>query len=110
MTEKEFERSINHELEWLKYYADYKSREKLNSNSDLYNDLITMGYTKRSIPLDRRCPYCILTSDTKINEYTNIEDLRMIFEDRDSQNNKFTPLEILWMSPEKREWIIKKLC
>ena len=107
MTEKEFEIAIEQEISWLRYYA--LKRDELTESSNLYDDLISIGYTKRVIPLSDRCPKFIVTSENQITEKTRIEDLVIITERRNTQDNKFTPLEVLWMDKTKREWIIRQL-
>lgn len=107
MTEKEFQIAIEQEISWLKYYA--LKRDELTESSNLYDDLISIGYTKRVIPLWDRCPKFIVTSDMGITEKTRIEDLEIISERRNLLQNKFTPLEVLWMDNTKRGWIIRQL-
>ena len=107
MTESEFKIAIEQEISWLRYYA--LKRDELTQSSNLYDDLISIGYTKRVIPLWNRCPKFIVTSENQITEKTRIEDLVIITERRNTQDNKFTPLEVLWMDKTKREWIIRQL-
>lgn len=105
---KEFERAIDHETQWLKYYANSNSKVLLTTETEnIYDTLKSIGYTKRVLPLDMRCKYCTVTSNKKIDKDVDITDLFSIGEGRDSKNNKFTPLEIFWMKyPEKRQYII----
>ena len=107
MTESEFKIAIEQEISWLRYYA--LKRDELTESSNLYDDLISIGYTKRVIPLWDRCPKLIVTSDMRITEKTPVKDLVIITERRNTQDNKFTPLEVLWMDKTKREWIIRQL-
>ena len=107
MTESEFKIAIEQEISWLRYYA--LKRDELTESSNLYDDLISIGYTKRVIPLWDRCPKFIVTGDMMITEKTRIEDLKIITERRNTQDNKFTPLEVLWMDKTKRDWIIRQL-
>jgi hypothetical protein len=109
MTQKEYDRAIDHEISWLKYYALRSTRELLNKESNLYKDLVSIGYTKKVIPLWLRCPYCIITSNNKIDLNTPIKELEIIREPRDNNNNRYTALEFEWLNPNKREYIIKKL-
>lgn len=109
MTQKEYDRAVEHEISWLKYYGLRSSRELLNKESNLYKDLVSIGYTKKVIPLWLRCPYCIVTSNNKIDVKTKVEELEIIREPRDNDNNRFTILEIEWMKLEKRDDIIKKI-
>lgn len=107
---KEYNKAVEQEISWLRYYANKDTRELLNTESNLYNDLISIGYTKRVTPLWLRCPCFNLTSNIKIDINIKIEDLETIGEGRNSEMNRYTPLEIEWMKyPEKRLEIIKKL-
>jgi hypothetical protein len=108
ITKEEFIEMIDHEINWLYYYSWHEDREKLNENSDVYKDLSRMGYTKRVIPLELRCPMCILTSDKYIGPNFNLEDLRVIQERRSDKN--LTPLEVairIW--PEKKLELLNRL-
>lgn len=110
MDKKEFEKLINHEVDWLKYYAFWEDREKLTIDSELYEDLRSIGYAKVNTPLDKRCPKCIVTSDEIITENTNVEDIYYIANLRNHEENRYTPLEVyLIIYPEKKQEIIDKL-
>jgi hypothetical protein len=108
ITEKDFIEAIEHEINWLYYYAWYEDREKLNEKSDVYRDLSRMGYTKRVLPLDLRCPMYILTSDKPIEPGIKVEDLKIVQERRTDKN--LTPLEVaikIW--PERKMEFLNKL-
>jgi thermostable 8-oxoguanine DNA glycosylase len=110
MNKEEFLKLVNQELDWLRYYAYDESRKKLNIDSNIYDDLISIGYTKRNLPLYKRCAPCILTSNEKITKTTNIEDLFVEYSLRSNENNLFTPLEIFWIKyPNRRKEIIINL-
>jgi len=103
-------RLVNHEVDWLKYYAFRDDRENLTSESDLYRDLRSIGYAKVKTPLDKRCPMCIVTSEKPIKDVDNIEDLYYIPKLRNHEENLYTPLEVYWiMNPDKRQEIINRL-
>ena len=85
ITKEKLIEMVDHEINWLYYYSWYEDREKLNESSDVYKDLSRMGYTKRVIPLDLRCPMCILTSDTHIGPGSKLEDLRIVQERRSDE-------------------------
>lgn len=109
---KELNKLIDHELQWLRYYALEEHRKKLTTNSNIYEDLKSIGYTKRVMSLDKRCASGAITSktNTPISEYSVLEDLEWLKEYRNPEENKFTPLEVLWiLFPEQREWVIQKL-
>jgi len=109
---KELNKLVDHELQWLKYYALEESRKKLTTDSNIYQDLKSIGYTKRVISLDKRCAAGAITSktNTPLSEYSVLEDLESIKEYRNPEENKFTPLEVLWvLFPEQRVWVIQQL-
>lgn len=108
MTEKDFWELVNHEIDWLYYYAWNKSRSLLNENSDLYSDLQPIGYVKRPLPLDIRCAKCVLTSDKPIEVGMNIEDLYPVSFPR--RENIMTPLEIaIKIFPERKMELLDRL-
>ena len=110
MNYEELDKLVDQELQWLRYYATAETRQKLNINSDLYTELKSIGYTKRVIPLDRRCPAVMLTANTKIDISTDIETIIQIGEPRDKEKNCFTPLEFYLIKyPERKQWAIDKL-
>lgn len=107
MENKEFLKLVNQELDGLRYYAHIESRQSLTVNSNLYNEFIPMGYTKRPMKLDRRCASVSLTSNNKISPNIKLEDLIIIHEPKDDNNNKYTPLEVFWIKyPDKRNEIL----
>ena len=108
MTEKDFWKWVDHEIDWLYYYAWHESRSALNENSELYRDLQPMGYVKRPLPLDIRCAKCVLTSDKSIEVGMNIEDLYYVSFPR--RENVMTPLEIaLKIFPERKMELLDRL-
>lgn len=112
MTSEELEKYVDHELQWLRYYALEEDRKKLTESSDIYSELRSIGYTKRVIPLHKRCVSCSITSktNTPFCKYSLLDDLISIQEYKNHQENKFTPLEVYWeLFPEKRSWVIEKL-
>lgn len=108
---KDFEKAIDHETQWLRYYANSDTRELLKVDSNIYNTLVSIGYAKKYTPLYIRCAWCIVTCDKIIDKDTEISDLKIIGESRNIELNKYTPLEVYWMKyPEKRQDIINILC
>jgi hypothetical protein len=98
---------VDRETDWLAYYSHQESSEKLNMDEPLYDQLVSIGYTKVVTPLDIRCNGWLCF------EYTDgmtIEDLVPLMERRNSEENKFTPVEI-WVKlfPEDKELIYKRL-
>ena len=97
---------VEHELQWLRYYANSDTRKSLTVDSNIYEHLVSIGYTKRVIPLDRRCSPCTLTG----SDIFNIDSMIAIGEGRDSEKNKWTPLEVFWVNyPDKKNWVLEKL-
>lgn len=110
MKKEEFLKYVEHEINWLKYYARKDTREKLTVNSNLYKDLISIGYAKRYTPLPQRCAGCILTADKNITSEITIEDLYISYALKNNEENRYTPLEIFWMKfPNERINILQKL-
>jgi hypothetical protein len=105
---EELNKLVELELQWLKYYAYVDSRNSLNENSNLYEDLISIGYTKRVVKLDRRCVPCIITSDEIITENFDVSNLR-----KDSNlrgYNRYSPVEAyIKIFPKKKMEILNKL-
>lgn len=109
MTHEELYKLVNHELDFLRYYAYRATREILNINSNLYDVMISIGYTKRVIPLDRRCPAGMITVKGTIDLF-DIEDLENGCGPRNHQEGRYTPLEIFWIKfPERRQEVIDNL-
>jgi hypothetical protein len=109
MNIEELEKYVDLEIQWLNYYANRETREKLTEHSDIYNDLISIGYTKRVIKLDLRCCPCTITSDETIKEGMELLKLR-----KHSVNlrgeNKLSPIETyIKIYPYKKISIINKL-
>jgi hypothetical protein len=110
MTIEELDKYIDHELQWLRYYANSDTRKELTESSNLYKDLASIGYAKRVMPLFYRCTPCSITSvtNTPICESSSLEDLISTSQSRNE--NSFSPLEVYWiLYPEKRKWVIERL-
>ena len=86
---EELKNYVIHELEWLRYYALEDSRKKLNNDSSIYDQLVSIGYTKRVIPLPNRCSAAWIKM--------NGNDLELSKEHpRCIEKNIYTPLEV-WL-------------
>ena len=105
ITKEQLDKWIDTEIGALRYYGLRADRETLTEESNLYDHLRSIGYTKKVIPLHRRCAETTITSNKTITKDTKLEDMYEIHSwDRD---NKYSPLEIYWMiCPEKRKHII----
>jgi hypothetical protein len=110
MTYTELLKFVNQELEWLRYYTHRDYKIKLTKDSSIYDTLISIGYTKRVISLDLRCPSAILTSVDSINNLTDLNALEIISKPRNHNENCYTALEFFWIKyPEKRQDVIDNL-
>ena len=99
---------IDIEIQWLHYYAHVESREQLNESSDIYNDLVSIGYTKRVMPLEMRCCPCVITSDEIITEGLDLSKLQ---KDKNLRgDNRLSPLEAyIKLFPDKKMIMLNRL-
>lgn len=105
---KQLERWIDTELGVLRYYGFREDRWALTENSNIYEDIRSIGYTKRPMPLIRRCSPVSITSDVEINSSTKIEDLYV--HNTWDRTNHFSPCEIFIMIyPDRKMEIINIL-
>jgi hypothetical protein len=105
---EELEKLIDQEIQWLRYYGHIDSRQALNEKSEIYRDLISIGYTKRIIPLDRRCCPCIITSDEIICEGFDID--KLITDSNLRGENRYSPIEAYTkIFPDKKMEIFNRL-
>ena len=108
MNIEELKKLIDIEIQWLYYYSLAESRRRLNEHSNIYNDLVSIGYTKRVMKLDLRCCPCIITSDEIISEKTDISRLKKVNGLRGE--NRLSPVEAyISIYPEKKMDIINRL-
>lgn len=108
MKKEEFWKIVDKEIQWLAYYGLGEDRKKLDlSKNTIYEQLRSIGYTKRVIPLDLRC---IGYLSYKWEEGMVVENLTPLNERRNVDGNTFSPLEI-WIKlfPNERELIYKKI-
>ena len=96
------------EIDFLRYYGYREDVNVLTTESNIYRDVRSIGYTKRSMPLYNRCSPVSITSLEIIHGGTLLESLYQVYTwDRD---NIYTALEIIWMLfPERRPEILHKL-
>jgi hypothetical protein len=108
MNYDEFIKMVNQEINWLSYYSNGPSKDSLSNDRGIYEQLISIGYAKRKVELSRRCAPAIVTSQYTINSDITPENL-IITNDglRNSQENRYTPLEVFWLIfPNRRDEII----
>jgi len=109
MNINELEKLVELELQWLYYYSREDSKQNLNLESNIYEDLISIGYTKRPVKLDIRCCPCTITSDKIITEKTDISELFKSPINKRGEN-KLSPVEVyIKLFPDKKIDIINKL-
>lgn len=108
MKKEELWKIVELEIQWLAYYGLREDREKLDlSKESIYEQLRSIGYTKRVIPLDLRC---IGPLSYNWGKEISIENLVSLNERRNLVENRFSPVEI-WVKlyPNDKELIYKKL-
>lgn len=109
MTNEELNKLIDIEIQWIKYYSLASSRESLNELSDIYRDLKEMPYSKRRMSLDKRCCPCVITSEKKIDENTDISEIK-ISNTKNREINVFSPIETFFkLYPMRKMDIINRL-
>jgi len=94
----------------LRYYASRKSRNELINVENLYIDLERMKYSKRQMPLYKRCSAAMVTSACVIDSSTDVDDVYVVTKGRKVEDNIFTSLEVLIkLYPNKHEKILNLL-
>ena len=110
MTKEQLKKEVELELQWLKYYAFREDRENYDPSKLPYEQLRSIGYTKRVIPLQLRCGFCRVTSAELITKDTNIEDLVLSNDPRVIDKNIYTALDFWTIKfPEDHKWIKQTL-
>lgn len=108
MTLDELNKLVDLEIQWLRYYAREDSRLLLNENSNIYTDLVSIGYTKRVVPLHLRCVPCVLTAIDGINEDMDLSKLQKLASIKN--DNNLSPLEAyIKIYPEQKLQILNRL-
>lgn len=109
MSKEELVKHAELELQWLRYYANEETRRTFDPTKSPYDQLVSIGYTKRVLPLQYRCVFVRLTSDISITD-SAIEDIIESNEPRVIENNVYSALEVLLMKcPEEHDWVTKYL-
>jgi hypothetical protein len=81
------------EADWLRYYGhkDTKMSERFDDEK-FYDRIISIGYTKRVIPLHNRCAMLNISSDKPVLD-SEIKDIYAVGDGRNHDRNVYTPLE-----------------
>ena len=113
MEYQELIKAVELELQWLQYYANKESREKINNDSSIYEQLVSIGYTKRYMDLDKRCAHTpiVLNKLVKGNicPETNLDDLFNCEEPRDGKE-VFSAVEVFCLKyPDQFNFIRNSL-
>ena len=103
MSKIELWKLVEQEMSWFIYYGYKGDRKSVNMDRPLYDQVRSIGYAKVNTPLDIRC--------TSLSSVWGGE-IPLEFENkrRDSEGNRFTPLETwVLLYPEDKELIYKKI-
>lgn len=110
MNKEELKKEVELELQWLRYYGLREDREKYDPKVSAYEQLRSIGYTKRVVPLAMRCGFCRVTTSSPITKDTVIEDLEITANQRSPENNVYTALDVWSMKfPEDHAWLKESL-
>ena len=108
ITLDELKRLVEIEVGWLGLYGREDTRMKLDINSSIYDDLVSIGWTKKVMKLELRCCPCIITSDETITENFDITKLKIAHTVRGE--NKYTPVETyIKIYPDEKMDIINRI-
>lgn len=95
------------EADWLRYYGQSETRlDERFEDSNFYDRIKSIGYTKRVIPLPNRCSMLNITSDKPVLE-SDVEDLREEYSIRNHDKNVYTALEYLIAKGIEKDKLIK---
>lgn len=101
---------VDHEIQWLGYYALERTKKDLCINSNLYETLKDIGYSKVTTNLKTRCSFTTLKSTNVVTENTEIESIERVGVGMSHLEFHYTPLEVFWiMFPEERSGVIERL-
>jgi len=101
---------VDHEIQWLNHYSLESSRDKIDINSEVYDVLKDIGYSKVTTDLKTRCSYCTLTNGSEITENTDIGTIVVKGVGMYHLEFHYTPLEVFWiLFKDKRIDIVSKL-
>ena len=108
VTIEELKGLVDIEVGWLGLYGREDTRMKLNIDSSIYDDLVSIGWTKKVMKLELRCCPCIITSDETITENFDISKLKIAHTIRGE--NKYTPVEAyIKIYPDEKMDIINRI-
>jgi len=106
MNINELNEYVDHELQWLRYYAHRDARLLVNLETDFYK-LRPMGYVKQMMSLEDRCAPCFIRCDIEIKEGMDLSLLESV---RPPRRGNLTPLEAMCIIfPEKKQGYIDRI-
>lgn len=98
MTLEDLNKYAEQETSWLRYYGNGKPEDRISDKYDdanFYDRIVSIGYTKRIIPLPNRCVACYITASKPVLE-CSIEELIGVSGPRNHENNVYTALEVVF--------------
>jgi hypothetical protein len=107
MNKEELWKHVDREVDWAKYYGYAEDIKVLDMDKPFYDQVRSIGYAKVNTPLDIRCNGYLCF---EYKDGMKVEDLVSLNQRRNSEENKFTPLEVwVMLYPEDKEIINKRL-
>jgi len=98
MTLEELNKYAEQETSWLRYYGNGKPEERIAEkyeDAKFYDRIVSIGYTKRVIPLANRCAAYYITADKPVLE-CEPEELKGVSGPRNHEENVYTALEYVF--------------
>lgn len=101
--------AVEHELDWLSYYATLESRQSLDLDGRIYQQL-KEGWSKRPLSLEKRCVFMRLSriDGCDIDKNTELGDLQVSSSSL-NQMKCISALEYWLIRGYNRKLIIDKL-
>jgi hypothetical protein len=96
------------EAEWLRYYGHTDTRNADSFEDEkFYDRIISIGYTKRVIPLSNRCAMDYISGNSNVMGL-EADEITSVSGPRNHEKNIYTPLEyIIGTKKEGYEELIK---
>ena len=106
MTLEELKKYALQEADWLSYYGYRLDRESDPMDYEFYSRIHGIGYAKKNIDLDRRCPAVYLKAISAVFK-SELEELEIVSGPRDWNKHICTPLEYCIKNDIFKEELIK---